>query len=127
MKKIFAVLVAAALSGVAVVGTSSSAEARWLGMGLWWLGLTGPAAAAAGVIAAWAGDRTASRPARSSVRHWRRHTITIRSRLIPLTIITRIRRRPITTMVRVAAAATEPVLSGPLKRPRSRSIAAEGG
>jgi len=35
MKKIFAGLVAAALSGAAVVGTSSSAEARWWGYGGW--------------------------------------------------------------------------------------------
>jgi hypothetical protein len=35
MKRILAVLVAAALSGVAVVGTSSSAEARWWGYGGW--------------------------------------------------------------------------------------------
>jgi hypothetical protein len=33
MKKVLAVLVAAALSGVAVLGTSSSAEARWWGWG----------------------------------------------------------------------------------------------
>jgi hypothetical protein len=33
MKRVLAVFVAAALSGVAVVGTSSSAEARWWGWG----------------------------------------------------------------------------------------------
>ena len=73
---------------------------------------TAPAAAAAGAIAAWVGDRAASPLARSSVPRWRRLTTIIRSQLIPPITITPIRRQPITTTARAAAAATDPVLSG---------------
>ena len=103
MKKFLAVLVAAALSGVAVVGTSSSADIMGLGLrrragGAMAAGATVPdVAAAAGAIAAWAGDRVASPPvlvgAVLAIL-----TTTIRCRLIRLITITPIRRRPITTM-----------------------------
>ena len=72
MKKFLTVLVAAALSGVAVVGTSSSADARW-----GWATVAGAVAgatvvagatavldvaAAAGATAVWAGGRVALPP-----------------------------------------------------------------
>ena len=73
MKKFLTVLVAAVLSGVAVVGTSSSADARWAGVGATVagavLGVTvagateASDAVAAGAIGAWAGDRAALRQA----------------------------------------------------------------
>ena len=106
MKKVLAVLVAAALSGVAVLGTSSSAEARWWGYGGWgggwgyrggccggwgYRGLGwGPGGFAAGAVI----GAALAKP-------------------IPPTTTPPIRRRPITTTPR-AAAATEPGLSARL-------------
>ena len=116
MKKVLTVLVAAALSGVAVVGTSSSADARWgWGYGGWGYGGSwgyrgvgccgggwgyrglgwGPGGFAAGAaIGAALATPT---------------TTTIRSRLIRPITITPIRPPLIITMAWVpAAAATEP-------------------